>query len=290
MNAAPYFGVIDIGNSGIKASLAETANQRLIGNVRSIHWRLPNDQHKSPPAEFQTREFSWASIDDSNAIRQMLDDLTSRVPSDEQLSFWRVSSVQPHGMATLMETLAQRSSQNSYQVICFRDIPMDCQVDNPESVGSDRLLAAWGAWQASAKKNPLIVVQAGTAVTMDWVNEHGTFCGGAIMPGISLTLKYLALGTAHLPWLAPPQDPSDLPLPGKNTRDAMLAGVMASVSGGIEQLQGRYRQQFSGNPNTIETVVSGGDGLSLAQSITPPYKIIDHLVLRALAMLNYLKT
>jgi type III pantothenate kinase len=163
---------------------------------------------------------------------------------------------------------------------------MVLQVDAPESVGIDRLLAAWGAWQTSDQNHPLIVIQAGTAVTVDWVDEHGAYCGGAIMPGLSLTLKYLALGTAHLPWLAPPKDPALLAIPGKNTRDAILAGVTASFIGGIEQLQRRYRQQYAGNQNSIETIISGGDGFSLSQSIVPPFRVIDHLVLNALARLR----
>jgi len=286
MNAAPYFGVIDIGNSGIKASLAETATRRLTGSVRSIHWRMLNDHHKSPPVEFQTSDSSWASIEDSNAIGQMLDFLISSKPFREAPCFWQVSSVQPTALATLTKSLSTRSSKNNHRVIGFRDIPMNLDIEAPESVGIDRLLAAWGAWQSSSKKKPLMVIQAGTAVTVDWVNEQGTYCGGAIMPGMSLTLKYLALGTAHLPWLAPPKDPNLLSIPGKNTREAILAGVTASFVGGIEQLQRRYRQQHSGDPNSIETVVSGGDGLSLSQAITPPFKIIDHLVLNALAGLG----
>ena len=288
MNAGPYFGVIDIGNSGIKASLADAATKRLFGEVRSIHWRFPNDQQKSPPAEFQTRESSWASIDDFNAIGHMLDGFTSSLPFQKQSLQWQVSCVQPQALATLVQSFHSRSIVDTYRVIDFRDIPMEYQIDAPESVGIDRLLAARGAWQSSSKNRPLIVIQAGTAVTVDWVNEQGAYCGGAIMPGLSLTLKYLALGTAHLPWLAPPKDPNHVPLPGKNTPEAILAGVTASFIGGIEQLQRRYRKQYAGDPDDIETIVSGGDGLALSRAIAPPFKVVDHLVLNALAQIDKL--
>ena len=239
MTVASYFGVVDIGNSGIRASLAEATSSRLHGPIRSIHWRLSSDHPKSPPAEFHTRDSSWASIDDDKAIGKILDELTSGLNDHHHPVSWQVSSVQPQALSTFEKSLASRSIECTMRVIGHLDIPMQLKVDAPESVGIDRLLAAWGAWQSSSKKKPLIVIQAGTAVTVDWVDEGGAYCGGAIMPGLSLTLKYLALGTAHLPWLAPPKDPSNVLLPGKNTREAILPGVTASVIGGIEQLQRR---------------------------------------------------
>jgi type III pantothenate kinase len=286
MNAAPYFGVIDIGNSGIKASLVDAQSLQLTGPVKSIHWRMPNDLHKTPPVEFQSGDASWATIDDCDAIGKLLDELALRELGHVRRCVWVVSSVQPTAFATLKRALSMRSSECQCRLVGFRDIPMVLEVDSPESVGIDRLLAAWGAWQASDQQRPLIVIQAGTAVTVDWVDEQGTYGGGAIMPGLSLTLKYLALGTAHLPWLAPPKDPTLASLPGKNTRDAILAGVSASFIGGIEQLQRKYRQQYLGDPNSIETIISGGDGMALSQSIVPPFKAIDHLVLNALARLR----
>ncbi len=286
MNAAPYFGVIDIGNSGIKASLADSASKQLVGPVRSIYWLLPNEQKKSPPAEFQNATSSWASIDDIDAISQTIIELKNGIPDLKQGLLWRVSSVQPQALASLATSLESQLTGESLQAVASGDVPMKYKIDAPESVGIDRLLAAWGAWQSSRKKNPLIVIQAGTAVTVDWVDQDGAFCGGAIMPGLSLTLKYLALGTAHLPWLAPPRDPRDVAIPGRNTREAILAGVTASFIGGIEQLQRRYRSQYSGDPNEIETVVSGGDGLTLSQAIAAPYRVVNHLVLNALAQLD----
>lgn len=286
MDAAPYFGVIDIGNSGIKTSLAETKTKKLIGEVRSIHWLLPADQKKKPPSEFNHGGSIWASIDDLNALTQMIEEMKFVHDNPDQNMLWLVSSVQPQAIETFKSCLSKRFSTDDYRIVNHLDIPLKCNVDSPESVGIDRLLAAWGAWNFSEKKGPLIVIQAGTAVTVDWVNEQGVYCGGAILPGLSLTLKYLALGTAHLPWLAPPKDPRDLALPGRNTREAILAGVTASFIGGIELLQRRYREQYLGNPNEIETIVSGGDGLTLSRSISSPFKIIDHLVLNAIASLD----
>ncbi len=283
MNAAPFFGVVDIGNSGIKASLVETATNRLVGGIKSIHWRLPADQNKSPPAEFSGAGSIWASMDDVEAMIRMIEAMKKTLVDHEQKILWRISSVQPHALETLVHCFSKRFLGDSSRTISHWDIPLKCNVDSPENVGIDRLLAAWGAWLANDKKGPLIVIQAGTAVTVDWVNVLGEYCGGAILPGLSLTLKYLALGTAHLPWLAPPKDPRDLALPGRNTCEAILAGVTASFIGGIELLQRRYREQYSGNADEIQTIVSGGDGLTLSRSISPPFKIVDHLVLYALA-------
>ena len=68
MKTAPHFGVIDIGNSGIKAALAETATQHLVGPVRSLHWSFPSDTSKLPPKEFLESGSTRSSIDDLDAI------------------------------------------------------------------------------------------------------------------------------------------------------------------------------------------------------------------------------
>ena len=285
MNVAPYFGVIDIGNSGIKASMAETSSRNLSGAVRSVHYLMGEEQNKPHPKEFDRIGSTWTSIDNLDSISQMIEELRSQFLNSNPGILWKISSVQPHALATLERALAKNFPIDTCHIISHLDIPLTCSLEQPENVGIDRLLAAWSAWHSSDKKNPLIVIQAGTAVTVDWLDENGEYCGGAIMPGLSLTLKYLALGTVYLPWLAPPRDPRNIILPGRNTKEAILAGVTAGFVGGIELLQRRYRQQYAGDPSTIETVVSGGDGLALSQAISPPFTIIDHLVLKALARL-----
>ncbi len=102
---------------------------------------------------------------------------------------------------------------------------MELDVREPMKVGIDRLLAAWGAWMEIERASAVIVVQAGTAVTIDLVDASGCFQGGAIMAGVPLALRLLSEGTSKLPLLQAPHDFHAVAIPGKNTEEAMLAGV-----------------------------------------------------------------
>jgi len=236
---------------------------------------------------------SWVVPQDVDAFRKLLNRLRieAKVAAEVPVA-WRVSSVQPAAYASFRKCLEDNFPGDTIHSIERSQIPMPMDVDAPDRVGIDRLLAAWGAWKhysqrmqsQSRELTPLIVIQAGTAVTVDWINEQGTFCGGAIMPGLTMSLKYMALGTAHLPWLAPPDRPSELPIPGRNTQAAILAGASAGFLGGISYLVSKYRSQWL--RGEVPVIVSGGDKLSLAESLTQPFQVMDHLVLAALGCLE----
>ena len=133
------------------------------------------------------------------------------------------------------------------------------------------------------------MIQAGTAVTVDFVDSEGVFCGGAIMPGLGLSLQLLAAGTDQLPWLGN-HFVNILPeLPGKNTVQAISAGVNAALVGGASHLVQRYRNQSPNGPN-VKVVVTGGDGSLLLPHIVKPAEFVEHLVLRGLCMLRSRET
>jgi len=295
----PRQGLIDIGNSNLKAAVEPIAdslrnrstdylsNPALIGNVQSLHWLPSGETSKPPPQEWMADPDTWVVPQDVTAFQKLLGKLRhDQNVLDAGSIHWKISSVQPVALDTFKGCLAEFFPKDSWRVIDRSQIPIELDVEAPERVGIDRLLAAWGAWKhyGIAGRQPLIVIQAGTAVTIDWINENGAFCGGAIMPGLTLSLKYMALGTAHLPWLAPPDRPSQTLLPGRNTREAVLAGASASFLGGIQYLVTRYRSQWS--HGEVPVVVSGGDGISLADSLSQPLHVVNHLVLAALGCLD----
>jgi type III pantothenate kinase len=120
------------------------------------------------------------------------------------------------------------------------------RVEFPEKTGIDRLLSAWEAWNfingsvLSSEQSAVLVVQAGTALTVDCVAEDGTYLGGAIAPGLGLSLQLLAAGTDQLPWLGNHQVTAEPRLPGKNT--AWPVGLVSSSSVIVpKRLGGRRR-------------------------------------------------
>lgn len=162
----------------------------------------------------------------------------------------------------------------------YRDLSIELEVDVPEKVGLDRLLAA----SAAARRidtRPLIIVQAGSAVTVDLLtrrNDRDVFEGGVILPGVPMMLRLLGRAAERLPQLEA-QDFRELPeLPGKNTAEAMQCGVTAATAGGLRLLADRYRQLHSG----ASIVVSGGDGPHLFPLLEEPKIEVPHLVLQGL--------
>jgi type III pantothenate kinase len=123
-----------------------------------------------------------------------------------------------------------------------------------KTVGQDRLLCAIGAF--NVLKQACIVIDMGTAITVDFVDGEGVFQGGAIMPGIAMMFDALHAKTAHLPQLKYEKpEPGDLS-PGRQTDTAMQLGVNACVHGAIRWLSERYAEFYEGYPQIIAT---GGD-------------------------------
>ncbi len=135
-------------------------------------------------------------------------------------------------------------------------IPVGTCLDEGAKPGTDRLLnaaAAWDKFQCAT-----VVIDAGTAVTVDFVDGKGVFQGGAIAPGVALQLRAMHDGTAGLPLVAPAA-PTDEPF-GKCTEQAMLQGVHHGIRGLVQRLVERYAEAYGAFPRVIAT---GGDAEAL---------------------------
>jgi type III pantothenate kinase len=122
-------------------------------------------------------------------------------------------------------------------------------MDKPNEVGADRLANAVGG-HVLHPGGPLIVVDFGTATSFDITDEEGNFIGGAIAPGINLSLEALHMATAKLPRIAlePPQR-----VIGKDTLGAMQSGVYWGYVGLIEGLVDRIAKEHGAAFTTIAT-------------------------------------
>lgn len=152
-------------------------------------------------------------------------------------------------------------------------------VDEPRSLGADR---AVNAIAAHAKyPGDLIIVDFGTATTLDVVDSAGTYKGGIIAPGINLSLDALVNNTAKLPRIAIEQ-PRDDSVIGRNTEDQMLIGVFWGYIAMMEGLIARMKAQ-TGRP--MRVIATGG----LATLFNDHSDIFDDidgdLTLQGLAML-----
>lgn len=152
-------------------------------------------------------------------------------------------------------------------------IPIAQALRDPITVGQDRLLNALGAY--SRARQACIVIDAGTAVTVDFVDGEGVFQGGAIAPGLNMMLRALHEGTAALPSLRfEGGGAAGLPIErpfGQDTREAMLLGVRSAVRGLVHELIDRYAEFYGAYPQVVAT---GGD----ARSLFEDDPLIEHLI------------
>lgn len=156
-------------------------------------------------------------------------------------------------------------------------VPIGESLDPETIVGVDRLLNAAAAWDKL--KQACVVVDAGTAVTVDFVDGHGTFHGGAIAPGLALQLKALHDYTDALPSIEF-RTPSDDAF-GRNTVEAMLRGVYEGVRGLVWRLVERYSEAYGAYPLVIAT---GGDAEALFGHDELVNRIVPDLTLQGMAV------
>ena len=123
-------------------------------------------------------------------------------------------------------------------------------VDSPESVGADRLVNAVAAHEKYG--GPLIIVDFGTATTFDVINGEGDYVGGAIAPGINLSVEALHRAAAMLPRVSVERPPTVI---GKRTESAMHSGIYWGYVGLIEGLIGRIREEYG---QRIQVIATGG--------------------------------
>src|SRR4051812_37005032 len=98
---------------------------------------------------------------------------------------WVVTGVHPPRRERLADWLRQRGDQ-VWVLDSWQRLPLRVALEHPERVGIDRLFNAVAANQRRKPGRPAILIDAGSAVTVDWLDEHGAFCGGTIFPGLRL--------------------------------------------------------------------------------------------------------
>ncbi len=167
-----------------------------------------------------------------------------------------ISTVDPSAADDIERAIKDAGPLSVYRI--GRDVPISIEHALTDSgamtVGQDRLLCAIGAFEHL--KQACVVVDLGTAVTIDFVDGAGTFHGGAILPGVSMMLDALHENTAALPKLTYTKIDPGSSDPGRQTDDAMILGVTAAVRGAVRLLTERYAEFYSAYPLVIAT---GGD-------------------------------
>lgn len=219
--------VVDVGNSFIKWG-------RCAGRLVSEKVSLPYDE----PEAWSRQLEAWQL---------------------ETPAAWAVSGVQPQRCEDLVKWLRRRG--NDVLVLDqAQKLPLRILLEFPDKVGIDRLLDAVAANACRRDGVCAVVIDAGSAVTVDWLDHSGAFDGGAIFPGLRLMAQALHDYTALLPLI---QVNDVLPLPGRSTIAAMHAGIFWSVAGGIQALV----EELATRAEDVDIFLTGGDAVLLAPTL-----------------------
>ena len=181
-------------------------------------------------------------------------------------------SVASHG-TEIMATL-NNSLRKAIKLTGNTPLPIAIEYGSMGSLGVDRIAAAVGA-QASFPGTPLLVVDAGTAVTYDAVTADGRFIGGNIAPGMNMRLEALHGFTARLPRVKVPRElPSGLVF-GNNTEAAMILGAIYGIVGAMSYYKSRL-------PENTKVVMTGGWAGELSRLCDFDINVDPHLVSKGL--------
>lgn len=243
---------VDIGNSAFKAG-----------------WFSPT----ALAAEFPATDVIWSCRDEAPDAS-----LTAFLP--ESPVQWRVASVNRTRQENLAAWVREHRPQDDYRLLTYRELPLTVEVEFPERVGVDRLAAAVAGNALRSPSSPAIVVDAGSAITVDLVSATGAFQGGAIYPGFRLSAEALFGGADLLPLtiLEPLREPP--PVVGRNTDAAIKSGLFWGAVGAVRELVARTAESVRPAP---EVFVTGGDLRRLAEFI-PGSRFAPNMVLSGIAL------
>jgi type III pantothenate kinase len=157
-------------------------------------------------------------------------------------------------------------------------VPIRNSYSTPQTLGMDRLAAAVGAWSMKPGQD-LLVVDAGTAVTFDFVSADGIYKGGNIAPGIELRFRALHEHTGALPLV---QSQGDVPMFGYDTPTAIRSGV---INGIRKELEGYVNELRSIYPSLL-VFLTGGDAEFFDIKAKSTTFAVPDLVLRGLARIT----
>ena len=190
-----------------------------------------------------------------------------------------IASVVP-AMVFGLKTLCRRYFKVEPLVVGDEGVELGIKIllDRPEEVGADRLVNAVAAHQCYP--GPLIVIDFGTATTFDVVDSDGNYCGGAIAPGINLSLQALHMAAAKLPRVAIGRPRQVI---GKATVPAMQSGIFWGYVGLIEGLVKRIKDEIG---TEMLVVATGGLAPLFHEAIPAINRIDPDLTLRGLLTIH----
>jgi type III pantothenate kinase len=198
------------------------------------------------------------------------------------LSWW-LASVNRPAATRLIDWLHEHRPGDRVILLASGDLPLDVRLERPDMVGIDRLVDAVAVNRLRDAGRPAVIVDVGTAITVDLVSADGAFLGGAILPGIHMAARALH----HFTDLLPLVDVSDLTTPpavlGISTESAMKSGLFWGAVGAIRQLIDALGKTLSRSESQV--FLTGGAGAAVGKLLGPETRHVPNLTLSGIAQI-----
>lgn len=249
---------VDIGNSRIKFAHFD--------NFQSDSLPQPNSElHLSTNAADWRDLHTWLRSNRSSyvVVSSVVDRLTSSLVS--WLSDWNDESGEPYDV----------------HVLGYQDLALKVDVDVPERVGMDRLVGAVAANRLRHPERPAIVVDMGTAITVNLIRCDGVFAGGAILPGLEMSARALYEFTDRLPQINADPDTDRVNAVGRSTESAIRSGILWGAIGAIKEIILRMTDDPAVPPHVFLT---GGSASSIVEQLAANAQYVPHLKFAGIAI------
>jgi type III pantothenate kinase len=247
---------VDVGNNRLKFGLFDRQNEVA----------LPE------PAAVRACDGSSSSLEDLAAW------LDGRLPVGGR---WWIASVNRPSTTRLLQWLQQARPADQVTLLAAGDLPLVVALERPDMVGIDRLLDAVAANRLRRADAAAVLVDVGTAITVDLVAADGSFQGGAILPGIAMSARALHTFTDLLPLVDMRELSAPPPALGTSTEAALQSGLFWGAVGAIRQLLEVLPGRCAGPSDVFLT---GGAGPAVARLLGDTARHVPHLTLAGIAL------
>jgi type III pantothenate kinase len=247
--------VLDIGNSNVVAGVYQ--GSRLLKS-----WRFASDRLKTRD------EYVMLLADFFKAARI----------SPHRVKASIFSCVVPPLVPVFQDALRQLFKTQPMVVGLHLDLGLLIKIKNPEEAGADRIVNAVAGFERFG--GPLLIVDSGTATTVDVVSAKGEYLGGVILPGINISIEALVSRTAQLPRIEMAKPKKAV---GDSTVEAMRSGIYHGFVGQIRELIRVLSAEFKAKPRVIAT---GGLSHWIPAKEVGIEKVLPDLTLEGLRLIH----
>lgn len=246
--------VLDVGNTNIVAGVYRDRNLL-------THWRVSTDRRRTADEYGLTLTQLFGLSDlDPKAVKAVA--ISSVVPPLHPLL--DQMSLKYFGVEPLVVGPGVKTG-------------IDIKYESPREVGADRIVNAVAGYEQYG--GPLIIIDFGTATTFDAISRRGEYLGGAIAPGIGISIEALFQSAAKLPRIELVRPKSAI---GRNTVASMQAGFVFGFAGQVDELVRRIKLEIGGNAFVIAT---GGLAEMIAKETSTIQKVDPFLTLEGLRII-----